>query len=242
MVVVYDPTWGNPTKKNPHLIPQGAFPLSCTYIYTIIYNHHLNAKSKVHTLQSRFRWSQIHFGSFFSSRFAPVCSDWVVSLKHITLGVLAGEPPKNWTESRNWSHKTSQFGPCLIWFSLPFGEDDSPQKKPSPNKQKSLHYHKFGGPLRAASPCTLPKISTVRLNNYQTTPDNNLVRVDCPLNMTEVELGLPITPVEGTLCFFGQLAKTYAGNFDVNGSFWCGGGGGISDGWDGWDGWGRGKG
>eukprot|EP00434_Breviolum_minutum_P039284 symbB.v1.2.034881.t1/scaffold4582.1/size37739/1 len=59
-----------------------------------------------------------------------------------------------------------------------------------------------------------------RLNNYQTTPDNNLLRVDCPLNMTEVELGLPITPVEGTLCFFGQIPGTYAGNFDVNGSFW----------------------
>ena len=74
----------------------------------------------------------------------------------------------------------------------------------------------------------------MRLNNYQTTPDNNLLRVDCPLNMTEVELGLPITPVEGTLCFFGQIPGTYAGNFDVNGSFWCGGGGEFRmDGMDG---------
>jgi len=49
---------------------------------------------------------------------------------------------------------------------------------------------------------------------------NNLVRIDCPLNMTEVELGLPITPVEGSLCFFGKIPATYAANFDVNGSFW----------------------
>ena len=37
-----------------------------------------------------------------------------------------------------------------------------------------------------------------------------------------MELGLPITPVEGTLCFFGRVPGTYAANFDVNGSFWCG--------------------
>ena len=49
---------------------------------------------------------------------------------------------------------------------------------------------------------------------------NNFLRVDCPLNMTEVELGLPITPVEGTLCYFGRIPGTYAANFDVNGSFW----------------------
>jgi len=49
---------------------------------------------------------------------------------------------------------------------------------------------------------------------------NNFLRVDCPLNMTEVELGLPITPVEGTLCFFGQIPGTYAANFDVNGNYW----------------------
>ena len=46
--------------------------------------------------------------------------------------------------------------------------------------------------------------------------------MDCPLNMTEVELGLPITPVEGTLCYFGRIPGTYAANFDVNGSFWWG--------------------
>eukprot|EP00434_Breviolum_minutum_P043416 symbB.v1.2.038702.t1/scaffold6131.1/size20721/2 len=51
---------------------------------------------------------------------------------------------------------------------------------------------------------------------------NNLVRIDCPLNVTEVELGLPITPVEGELCFFGRVPGTYAANFDVNGSFWSG--------------------
>ena len=51
---------------------------------------------------------------------------------------------------------------------------------------------------------------------------NNFLRVDCPLNVTEVELGLPLTVVEGTLCFFGQIPGTFAGNFDVNGSFWCG--------------------
>ena len=63
---------------------------------------------------------------------------------------------------------------------------------------------------------------------------NNLVRIDCPLNMTEVELGLPITPVEGSLCFFGKIPGTYAANFDVNGSFWCGMGNGMIGGlWDG---------
>ena len=62
---------------------------------------------------------------------------------------------------------------------------------------------------------------------------NNLVRIDCPLNVTEVELGLPITPVVGTLCFFGRVPGTYAGNFDVNGSFWCGA---WDDGIDGIDG------
>ena len=62
---------------------------------------------------------------------------------------------------------------------------------------------------------------------------NNLVRIDCPLNATEVELGLPITPVVGTLCFFGRVPGTYAGNFDVNGSFWCGA---WDDGIDGIDG------
>ena len=51
---------------------------------------------------------------------------------------------------------------------------------------------------------------------------NNFVRVDCPLNTTEVELGLPITAVEGSVCFFGKIPKTYAANFDVNGSYWCG--------------------
>ena len=46
--------------------------------------------------------------------------------------------------------------------------------------------------------------------------------MDCPLNTTEAELGLPITPVVGELCFFGRIPGTYAANFDVNGSYWCG--------------------
>ena len=46
--------------------------------------------------------------------------------------------------------------------------------------------------------------------------------MDCPLNTTEAELGLPITPVEGSVCFFGKIPGTYAANFDVNGSYWCG--------------------
>ena len=53
--------------------------------------------------------------------------------------------------------------------------------------------------------------------------------------MTEVELGLPITPVEGSLCFFGKIPGTYAANFDVHGSYWCGGKG---KGWDDGDGMG----
>ena len=46
--------------------------------------------------------------------------------------------------------------------------------------------------------------------------------MDCKLNTTEADAGLPITPVVGELCFFGKIPGTYAAQFDVDGSYWCG--------------------
>ena len=154
MVVVYDPTWGNPTKKKPHLRPQGAFPLSCTYIY-IYYYIQPPSKRKIQSSYVAVTFSVIPdpFWVIFFFAIRPGLLRLGSFIKTYHSWSACGGTPQNWTESRNWSHKTSQFGPCLIWFSFPFREDDSP-KKPIAKKAKKFSlpqvFRVFPGPLLPA--------------------------------------------------------------------------------------------
>lgn len=47
----------------------------------------------------------------------------------------------------------------------------------------------------------------------------NLMRVDCNINNEDI-FASTYTPVSGTVCFFGKLQTTFAGNFDIDGNFW----------------------
>ena len=83
---------------------------------------------------------------------------------------------------------------------------------------------RFGTLSIAFNLTTSPTPDTLAIPRLGGSRGNNFVRIDCPLNVTEVESGLPVTVVDGELCFFGKIPGTYAANFDVNGSYWCGNG------------------